>query len=41
MTFGFHSALDIATDAVDRLHTTAHSHKRVLVAEIMGMPLGG
>jgi 6-phosphofructokinase 1 len=40
MTFGFHTALDIATDAVDRLHTTAASHKRVLVAEIMGNKAG-
>lgn len=40
MTFGFHTALDIATDAVDRLHTTASSHKRVLVAEIMGNSAG-
>ncbi len=40
MTFGFHTALDIATDAVDRLHTTASSHKRVLVLEIMGNTAG-
>lgn len=40
MTFGFHTALDMATDAVDRLHTTAHSHRRVLVAEIMGNDAG-
>ncbi len=40
MTFGFHTALDIATDAVDRLHTTAHSHRRVLIAEIMGNEAG-
>lgn len=40
MTFGFHTALDIATDAVDRLHTTAASHKRVLVLEIMGNAAG-
>lgn len=40
MTFGFHTALDIATDAVDRLHTTATSHKRVLVCEIMGNKAG-
>ena len=40
MTFGFHSALDIATDAIDRLHTTAHSHRRALVIEIMGNRAG-
>ena len=40
MTFGFHTALDMATDAVDRLHTTAHSHRRVLIAEIMGNEAG-
>lgn len=40
MSFGFHTALDIATDAVDRLHTTAASHKRVLIAEIMGNAAG-
>lgn len=40
MSFGFHTALDMATDAVDRLHTTAASHKRVLIAEIMGNAAG-
>ena len=40
MSFGFHSALDVATDAVDRLHTTAASHKRVLIAEVMGNAAG-
>lgn len=40
MTFGFHSALDIATDAIDRLHTTANSHRRALVIEIMGNHAG-
>lgn len=40
MSFGFHSALDMATDAVDRLHTTAASHKRILIAEIMGNSAG-
>lgn len=40
MTFGFHTALEMATDAVDRLHTTAHSHRRVLIAEIMGNEAG-
>ena len=40
ITFGFHTALEFCTDAVDRLHTTAHSHKRVLIAEIMGNTAG-
>ncbi len=40
MTFGFHSALDVATDVVDRLHTTATSHRRVFVVEIMGHKAG-
>ncbi len=40
MTFGFHTALEVATDAVDRLHTTAESHKRILIAEIMGNSAG-
>ncbi len=40
MSFGFHTALDAATDAVDRLHTTAASHKRILIAEIMGNSAG-
>ncbi|MDE3067874.1 MAG: 6-phosphofructokinase [Verrucomicrobiota bacterium] len=35
-TFGFATALDIATEAIDRLHSTAHSHHRIIVAEIMG-----
>ncbi|MHC6204745.1 6-phosphofructokinase [Breznakiellaceae bacterium SP9] len=39
-TFGFHSALSIATDAVDRLHSTAQSHKRVIVIELMGHKTG-
>jgi 6-phosphofructokinase len=39
-TFGFDSALQIATDAVDRLHTTATSHHRVIVCEIMGHKTG-
>ena len=33
-TFGFNSALNIATDAMDRLHSTANSHKRIMVIEI-------
>ena len=39
-TFGFATALEIATDAIDRLHSTAHSHHRVIVAEIMGHRAG-
>ena len=35
-TFGFDTALGIATEAIDRLHSTAHSHHRIVVAEIMG-----
>lgn len=40
VTFGFHTAVQIATDAIDRLHTTAESHDRVLVCEIMGRDAG-
>ena len=36
MTFGFDTALGIATEAVDRLHSTAHSHHRIVVVEIHG-----
>ncbi len=39
-TFGFDTALDIATEAVDRLHSTAHSHHRIIVVEIMGHNAG-
>jgi ATP-dependent phosphofructokinase / diphosphate-dependent phosphofructokinase len=39
-TFGFDSAVNIATDAIDRLHTTANSHKRIMVIEIMGHHAG-
>jgi 6-phosphofructokinase 1 len=39
-TFGFHSAVDIATDAIDRLHSTASSHNRVMVIELMGHKAG-
>lgn len=39
-TFGFDSALSIATDAIDRLHSTANSHKRIMVIEIMGHHAG-
>lgn len=40
VTFGFHTAVEIATDAVDRLHSTAHSHNRVMVVEVMGHDAG-
>ena len=39
-TFGFHTACEIATDVIDRLHTTAASHGRVIVVEIMGNKAG-
>jgi 6-phosphofructokinase 1 len=39
-TFGFHTAVQIATDAIDRLHTTAESHDRVMVVEVMGRQAG-
>ena len=39
-TFGFHSALAICTEAIDRLHTTAQSHSRVIVIELMGHKAG-
>ncbi|MEG0835165.1 MAG: ATP-dependent 6-phosphofructokinase [Christensenellaceae bacterium] len=39
-TFGFHTAVDIATDVIDRIHTTAASHGRVMVIEIMGNKAG-
>lgn len=40
MTFGFQSAVDIATDTIDRIHTTATSHSRVFIVEIMGHKVG-
>ncbi len=40
ITFGFDTALSIATDAIDRLHSTAHSHHRIIVVEIMGHKVG-
>ena len=40
MTFGFQSAVDIATNAIDCIHTTASSHGRVFIAEIMGHKVG-
>jgi phosphofructokinase-like protein len=39
-TFGFHTAVQICTDAIDRLHTTAESHNRVMVVEVMGRHAG-
>jgi len=39
-TFGFDTAVDVATDALDRLHTTAESHHRVMVLELMGRYAG-
>ena len=38
--FGFHTAVQTATDAIDRLHTTAESHDRVIVVEVMGRDTG-
>lgn len=40
MTFGFQSAVDIATDAIDCIHTTAASHGRVFIVEVMGHKVG-
>lgn len=40
VTFGFDTALGIATEAIDRLHSTAHSHHRIVVVEIMGHNTG-
>lgn len=40
MTFGFDSAVNIATEAVDRLHSTANSHGRVMIVEVMGHNAG-
>jgi len=39
-TFGFHSALSIGTEAIDRLHSTAQSHSRVIIIELMGHKAG-
>jgi len=39
-TFGFDSAFNIATEAIDRIHTTANSHKRIMVIEVMGHHAG-
>src|SRR5207244_1009600 len=40
LTFGFNSAVTIATEAIDRLHTTAASHHRVMILEVMGRHAG-
>lgn len=40
MTFGFQSAINIATDAIDCIHTTAASHNRVFIVEVMGHKVG-
>jgi 6-phosphofructokinase 1 len=40
VTFGFDTAMNIATDAIDRLHSTAHSHHRIMVVELMGHTVG-
>lgn len=40
VTFGFDTALSIATEAIDRLHSTAHSHHRIIVVEVMGHRVG-
>jgi len=40
VTFGFHTAVDIATDVIDRIHTTASSHGRVMIIELMGHKAG-
>lgn len=40
ITFGFHTAVDIATEAIDRVHTTADSHGRIMIVEIMGHKAG-
>lgn len=39
-TFGFATAMEIATEAIDRLHSTAHSHHRIILTEIMGHRAG-
>ena len=39
-TFGFDTAVNIAMEAIDRLHTTAESHHRVLIVEVMGRHAG-
>ena len=40
VTFGFNTAIDVATEALDRLHTTAESHHRIMICEVMGRGAG-
>jgi 6-phosphofructokinase 1 len=40
LSIGFHTAINIATEAIDRLHTTAESHNRVMIVEVMGHTVG-
>lgn len=40
VTFGFNSAIEVATEALDRLHTTAESHHRIMICEVMGRNAG-
>ena len=40
-TFGFDTAVSVCTEAIDRLHTTAESHNRVMVVEVMGRQRAG
>jgi 6-phosphofructokinase 1 len=40
ITFGFNTAVSVATEAIDRLHTTAESHGRIMVLEVMGRYAG-
>jgi len=40
VSFGFHTAVEIGTEVIDRVHTTAHSHSRIMVVEIMGNKAG-
>lgn len=40
ITFGFHSAVQIATEGIDRIHTTAQSHHRIMIVEVMGHKAG-
>jgi 6-phosphofructokinase 1 len=40
VTFGFDTALQVATEAIDRLHTTAESHHRIMIVEVMGRHAG-
>ena len=40
VTFGFNTAIDVVTEALDRLHTTAESHHRIMLCEVMGRNAG-